>query len=331
MTELREIDIDGCPLLFHAASSNCEHSCFRTAKYIVFSVLGKGGFGQQFEVVDGLGRGILMHAARSNHVDNFREVFDMCREAADRVRPHPPAIDTASADARLLREVLGKVDRIGKNCLHHAAEAGCYTVLHEVIKSCGALYEEMNSADLMGRTPIMYVLRNDGCRGQAQPGPTLTLREKSLRKKFYELYEALPDAPFPQGAPVKTGWMEPSRVPPPYLPVKKTSVDARAVTELMHAARGGLVSLELALNKLPLASRISTADGFKVGLDKALDVKMTIGNTQEEQSHRTKAWGWALLLAAAAKLGDTDVLYHVLLAIKVGQNIFVFKAEHKQH
>ncbi|CBN74318.1 Ankyrin Repeat Transient Receptor Potential Channel [Ectocarpus siliculosus] len=342
VTELREIDIDGCPLLFHAASSNCKYSCFRTAKYIILSVLGKGELVQQFELVDGLGRGILMHAARSNHVDNFKEVFNRCREVADRMRPHDeptvggqtesldpqlPATDTASADIGLLREVLGKADRIGKNCLHHAAEAGSYAVLHEVVKLCCSVYEEMNTADIMGRTPIMYVLRNDSCRGQEQQGSTLALKEESLRKKFHELYEALQDATCPQDTPVKTGWMEPSRVPPPSLAVPKgTRVDTRAVTELMHAARGGLVSLELALNKLPLASRNIAEGGFTVALDNALAVNMTIGNTQE-QSHRTKAWGWALLLAAAAKLGDIDVLYHVLLAIKKGKFTLVKHGE----
>ncbi|CAN0043918.1 unnamed protein product, partial [Ectocarpus sp. 13 AM-2016] len=342
VTELREIDIDGCPLLFHAASSNCEHSCFRTAKYIILSVLGKGELVQQFELVDGLGRGILMHAARSNHVINFKEIFNRCREVADRMRPHDepmvggqteyfdpqlPATGTASADVGLLWEVLGKVDRIGKNCLHHAAEAGSYAVLHEVVRLCGSLYEEMNKADIMGRTPIMYVLRNDSCRGQEQQGPTLPLREESLRKKFYELYEALPDATCPQGTPVKKGWMEPSRVPPPHpTRQKEAGVDTRAVTELMHAARGGLVSLELALNQLPLASRNSTEGGFTVALDDALAVNITSGNTPG-QSRRTKAWGWALLLAAAAKLGDIDVLYHVLLAIKKGKFILVKHGE----
>ncbi|CAB1102482.1 unnamed protein product [Ectocarpus sp. CCAP 1310/34] len=343
LTELREIDIHGCPLLFHAASSNCEYSCFRTAKDMILSVLGKGELVQQFELVDGLGRGILMHAARSNHVENFKEVLNGCREVADCMLPHDkptvggqtesldpqlPATDTASADAGLLLQVLGKVDRMGKNCLHHAAEAGSYAVLDEVVELCGSLYEEMNTADIMGRTPIMYVLRNDSCRGQAQQGPTLTLREQSLRKKLYELYEALPDATCTRGTPVRTGWMKPSRVPAPIPTVpKKNRVDTRAVTELIHAARGGLVSLELALNELPLASRNSTESGFTVALDDALAVNITIDKAQEEQFHRTKAWGWALLLAAAAKLGGIDVLYHVLLAIKKGKFNLVKRSE----
>ncbi|CAN0365488.1 unnamed protein product, partial [Ectocarpus sp. 12 AP-2014] len=53
--ELRKTDIDGVPLLFHAASSRRKHCCFRIAYDLVFTVLGKGGVMEQFEALDGLG------------------------------------------------------------------------------------------------------------------------------------------------------------------------------------------------------------------------------------------------------------------------------------
>lgn len=41
--ELRESDIDGAPLLFNAAASRGEHSCFKTACDLIHKTLGKGG------------------------------------------------------------------------------------------------------------------------------------------------------------------------------------------------------------------------------------------------------------------------------------------------
>ncbi|CAM9267068.1 unnamed protein product [Ectocarpus sp. 4 AP-2014] len=339
--ELRETDIDGVPLLFHAASSRRKHCCFRIAYDLVFTVLGKGGVMEQFEALDGLGRGILMHAARSNHVDTFKGVFDECKKAAESVRLHDQSNAVAndgrreipevplygfrrerpsdgktrtpeeSAKSRLLREVLGKVDRKGMTCLHHAAEAGSGEVLREVVKECLSHWEDLGTPDRSGRTPIMLVLRNAFCC----EGEEHTCRQTDLEGKFSILFRY-------------TGWMQPTCIQPQRLPApNQTPVETRAVTELMHAARGGVASLELALNTLRPVSKTDPEDDFKtdpeddfkVNLDRALAVEVFIGGSwrqSQDEHHRTAIWGRALLLAAAARLGDVDVLYHVLVAIE---------------
>lgn len=328
--ELREIDIDGAPILFHAASSRREHSCFRTVSDLVGIVLGKGGLMEQVEAVDGLGRRLLMHAARSNDVNVFRRIFDMCKEAAGNMMvkdqqhlPQPATKNTADAEEELLREVLIKKDHIGMNCLHHAADAGCWEVLQEVIdksqEAGGTLYEDMDKPDKSGCTPIMYVLSNRfGC-GEGEHD------DNNLKIKFDMLYEAMPFESHPvPGGHRKKGWMEPSPVPPRVNVSEKrnapTAKDTRAMTELMHAARGGLASLNLVLNN-PLPSSVRPDGG--INLDAALNVELSEHDGENygpwERPKWTQTWGRAMLLAAAAKLGDVDVLYHVLDAIKVGQ------------
>ncbi|CBN74319.1 Transient Receptor Potential Channel. Partial sequence [Ectocarpus siliculosus] len=345
--ELRETDIDGVPLLFHAASSRRKHCCFRIAYDLVFTVLGKGGVIEQFEALDGLGRGILMHAARSNHVDTFKDVFDKCRKAAESVRLHDqsnavandgrieipevplygfrgerPSDSTTqtpekSSNSLLLREVLGTVDRKGMTCLHHAAEAGSSEVLCEVVKECGSHWADLGASDRSGRTPIMLVLRNAFCC----EGEEHTCRQTDLEDKFGILFDEIPLEPIrATGGHRYIGWMQPSRIQPQRLPApKQTPVETRAVTELIHAARGGVVSLELALNKALPNSKTDSEDGFKVHLDSALAVEVCIDGSwrqSQDDHHRTVIWGRALLLAAAARLGDVDVLYHVLVAIE---------------
>ncbi|CAM9397930.1 unnamed protein product [Ectocarpus fasciculatus] len=356
--ELRETDIDGVPLLFHAASSRRKHCCFRIAYDLVFTVLGKGGVIEQFEALDGQGRGILMHAARSNHADTFKDVFRMCKKAAESIRLHdqsnpvandsrkevserPPhsfcderrpdgrtSSEKESADSWLLREVLGKVDRKGMNCLHHAAEAGSSEVLREVVKQCGSLWKDLGASDGSGRTPIMLVLRNAFCC----EGEEHTSGETDLKAKFDILFDEIPWGPIPaSGGHHNIGWMRPSRVQPQRLPApKQTAVETRAVTELIHAARGGLASLELALNKPLPDSKTNCEGGFKVNLDSALAVEVKIGDSwrqSQEEHHRPAIWGRALLLAAAARLGDVDVLYHVLVAIETDEFVLTANDE----
>eukprot|EP00903_Cladosiphon_okamuranus_P014652 g13586.t1 len=332
VTMLREIDIDGAPLLFHAASSRREHSCFQTAYDLMDMVLGKGGVREQMEAVDGIGRGILIHAARSNHVQTFREVLKKYKEgiggmrtgdrvSANSVSPASTALANLS-DEQLLLET----DIFGMNCLHHAAEAGGFEVFQEVFSICqGAkdhLYEETYKKDLTGRTPIMFVLRNGSrcCRSE-------------LKAKFEMLYNALPPR---QGGQPPTGWMDMTSVPSQNVPRRGNnkrghskkgesieSVKTKAITELMHAARGGLPSLELALSVPLPASKDNGPHGFTVDLDKALAVQVeaeTGGGTWAPSALNDKnTWGRALLLAAAAKLGDVNILFRILKAIEEGK------------
>lgn len=329
MKELREIDIDGAPLLFHAASSRGEHSCFWTTYDLITMVLGKGGLTEQVEAVDGHDRGILMHAARSNHVEIFRKVFGMCKEASDSLKLRDnfePAAAAVNVDGQQtppdryrfclssrrqkasiappatdgVWELIGKPDSKGMTCLHHVAEAGCFALLREVKEKCReagiSLKEEMGKADMNERTPMMYVLRNDAYYGA-----------NNLSAKFDMLYEH-----------AEEGWMTQRPVQPqPVLASSEAkAIETRAVTELMHAARGGLASLELALTNSRHDLKEDSDDGFTVDLDKALDLE-ELKDDQWQSNINTKTWGRALLLAAAAKLGDVDVLYYVLDAIKV--------------
>lgn len=321
MKELREIDMDGAPLLFHAASSCGETSCFRTAYDLIGMALGKGGVMEQIEAVDVFGRGILMHAARSRHVQIFREILDMCKGATHSMRSHQnpqTALDKSEDAHSLVREVLLKVDIHGMNCLHHAADAGCFEVLREVLRTCEAvgssLYRQMDTPDKDGRTPIIFVLRNGGCCGKDE-----------VKAKFNKLFEAMLNGPnTDSGVHNRRGWMKPSSVPSRPAPpqrVDKTVDKTEAITELMHAARGGLESLELVLNNPLPSSSEDSCGGMRrtVDLDTALAVEVKARDTLELLSpcHDTKTWGRALLLAAAAKLGNVDVLYHVLDAIEV--------------
>ena len=301
---LQEVSSDGAPLLFHAASSRREHSCFSTTRDLINAVLGEGGLMGQAETLDGMGRGILMHAARSKDVCAFREALDLHTEA------------TGSGT----RVVMGQFDHVGMSCLHHAAEAGCYEVLREVIAKLdgagGSFCEEMNKADGFQRTPVMLVLRNawggDGHAG----GPS------SLKDKFDLLLEALPYGPaLACGGHNKIGWMEPVLVPSYRVQESTTRpgprADTRAVTELIHAVRGGLPALQLALNNPLPASRTGFDGGFTVDLDEALAVEAFDDDNGWMRTDETRTWGRALLMAAAAARGDIDVLHRVLVAIEV--------------
>lgn len=321
---LREIDIEGAPVLFHAASSRRKHSCFRTVHHVVDTVLGKGGLMEQVEAVDRLGRGILMHAARSNHVNTFNDIYCIVMGPTGFIkhRNQPATESGANASALQQREVLVEVDCFGMNCLHHAAEAGSSEVLREVMRKCheAEVYQEVNKADKNGRTPIIFALRN-GCscgrRGLCGEIP----------RKFNMLYKAMPYGPASVASGgIRIGWMETSPVPPYILESKNPNAqavsDTRAVTELMHAARGSLVSLELALKHSLPASVVRDAAGFTVDLDKALAVECSEAHGSWVQTADTRTWGRAMLLSAAAKLGDVYVLKHVLNAIEVSRECF---------
>eukprot|EP00903_Cladosiphon_okamuranus_P014655 g13588.t2 len=341
--ELRELDIDNAPLLFNAAATRGKHSCFQTAHDLLLAVLGKGGLMEQVEAVDGLGRGLLMLAARGNHVETFKLAVELCKEGIKIMKLYGHADSSSTSvngeknkewmdeiDMRMREDV----DKMGMNCLHHAAEAGSYNVLLEVMKRCqwpkedeeakaeakaeakteaevkvkptvkGKMYEPDNR----GRTPIMLVLRNDTSFGAG----AIVDGNYHLEAKFELL---LRDDGGEHG---RAGWMGPRAIPSPVLKSKTTCI---ARTELMYAARGGLTSLELALNK-------ACGDG-DLNLDRALSVELNGGSSQPDDNHDDDSlqkddaavaalWGRSLLLAAAAEGGDVHVLHHVLKAIENG-------------
>eukprot|EP00752_Nemacystus_decipiens_P010874 g9667.t1 len=327
---LKEVDNNGAPLLFHAASSRRDPSCFQTARALINTVLGKGGLMEQIQAVDFLGRGILMHAARSNHVNSFNQVFGLLEEASlsgvlvNRKSTLLEGSDMSEVAGLVLPDVIRKFDHMGMSCLHHAAEAGSYGVLREVMDRCvgagSSIYEEMDKADNLKRTPIMLVLR-DTCRGKNHGGLTNIQKDK-----FHLLFEAMPYGPAAApGAHNRIGWMCPTLVPSSRVRTKRISnkrpdaCPTRAVTELIHAVRGGLAALKLALNNPLPSTTAEYCGGFTVHLDKALAVEEQSEDGDWVQTDTTRVWGRALLLAAASRHGDIQLLHAVLAAIEIGE------------
>lgn len=220
----------------------------------------------------------VRHAARSNHVAVFKDV----RAIFGRFSPD--------------RENFRLRDHTGRTILHHAAEAGCSKILHEVMSTLSDdEFSELSRADENGRTPIMHVLRLR--HEYAEKG--------DHEKQFSMLYERTGS----------NGWMEQREVlHPNEVPEALRGITVEATTELMHAARGGHKSLQLALAKI----RESTGDPT-VSIDKALNVTFDrepeIGKDGYELTKQ--AWGWGMLLAAAARGGHVDVLKAVVYAIEV--------------
>ena len=296
MKELRERDHDGAPLLFNAAASRGRRSCYDTARDLLYKALGYGGLMEQVEAIDRENRVLLMYAARSNHITTFETVFDTCKDG---------------------KNILCKHDDKGMGCLHHAAEAGCAEVLRKVIEKVGPdlLYQEATKRNNKGCTPIMLVLRNEGMEGYG-------CKNSDLKEKFHELRQIVSSAVGPsaitrRGGEGKTADLE-------WRGAKKADDVASLATasssgqgglgedekiselELRHAARGGLASLELALNNLD-PSKYKANDDLNISVDlhEALGAEGDFGEAA------------SFLLEAAAKRGDFEVLYHVLLAIQV--------------
>eukprot|EP00903_Cladosiphon_okamuranus_P014653 g13587.t1 len=219
--ELREIDIDGAPILFHAASCRREHSCFRTAYDLIYTVLGKGGLMEQVEAVDGLGRGILMHAARSAHVETFKEVFDVCEKKAALMIPSSKVHDITAAD----------IDELSKFIRDSGPQDFC--------EYCRDLASNLDRAD-------------------------------ELQKVFEDNYREDKPRQLLEGT------------------------DHVGMNCLHHAAEAGCCDV--------LKEVIEKYEAW----------------TSWTPNGEAKTWGRALLLAAAAKRGDQDALYHVLLAIETG-------------
>ena len=337
--QLKEVDSDGAPLLFHAASSRRQHSCFRTVHDLIYAVLGEGGLMEQATAVDGLGRGIIMHAARSSHVEAFRNIFDMRQEATESLydfnqtstKGATDGMPEATAEGSVFREVIGQFDHLGKSCLHHAAEAGCSAVLYEVIAKCGgagsSLFQEMNQkADMFQRTPIMLVLAN------TYGGEEYGSERSALKDKFDMLFEAIPCGPAPTpGGHHRIGWMEPMSLKgwmELRLLRRSEGSPTRAVTELLHAVLGGLPALQLALNNSLPASKAEGDGGLTVDVDDAIAVETLDDDGRWVRSDEANRWGRAMLLAAAVKRGDIDVLFHVLFAIEVSEHLLENENNH---
>eukprot|EP00903_Cladosiphon_okamuranus_P019883 g18275.t1 len=271
--ELRAWDINGAPLLFQAASSRTKHECFATVCVALRTLLTRSGLIEQITAFDHRGRNLMMHAARGNHVAVFKEVKDIF----DRFYP--------SRDNLLLR------DHTGRTILHHAAEAGCSKILDEVMSELSdEEFSKLSLADENGRTPIMHVLRLR--HGYEDDG--------DHERQFLTLYQR-------RGS---SGWMQQREVlHPEEVPPELRGITVKATTELMHAARGGDKSLQLALGKI-----LENTGDAVVNINDALNLTFD----GQPATGLDQAWGWGMLLAAAARGGHVNVLKSVVYAIETG-------------
>ncbi|CAM9784847.1 unnamed protein product, partial [Scytosiphon promiscuus] len=278
--ELKASDINGAPLLFQAASSRTRHECFDTVCYALRTILTRSGLIEQIIAFDQRGRNLMMHAARGNHVQVFKQVEAIC----ERFCPNQPH----------------RRDYTGRTILHHAAEAGCSAILQAVLDSLDDTeFLALNKADENGRTPIMHVLRlRHGYEG-----------DHDLKEQFKMLYERIMKC---GGG----GWMERRRVlHPEEVRLGQTTVEA--ATELMHAARGGRESLHLVIDKFAKNDGgfpVCVDKVLNVTYDQESSPTSAAGGQIGEQ-----AWGWGMLLASALRGGHVDVLDAVVYAIKTGE------------
>lgn len=286
-----------------------------------------------------MGRNILMHAARGNHVDVFKRVRDLfdnhhrtparptalveqvtrndhkgrnilvhvedafkrvqelfdnrhrtsARPTAEQgVRPDHQHAGVDHLDGQQGSDSFTNVDITGRNVLHHAAEAGCLDVLSEVIYLANHREADMTVPDTNGLTPMHHLLR-------AKYGEPEGREE--LHIKFGKLWY------------ISRSWMKPRRVRS--LP---SGIAVTATTELIHAARGGLSTLQVVLDKIRAMQKVEA-----VGVDDALSVGVDVktGQGQGPSPEELTRWGWGMLLAAATTDGRTEVLERVVRAIQV--------------
>lgn len=327
--QLTESDVNGAPLLFQAVSSRENDTCFKAVRDELSSTLGRVGLMEQVNAVDRSFMGIMMYAARSNHINVFRDVGSMLKDQRKRALleelrmnrnewmeyrqekitgegPVGDAIETEwkNESQHQLEEVwkkqVARQDAMGRTLLHHACEAGCVDILQEVVAMASEhkVFHRMKSPDKNERTPMMYILRN-----------THQDDETHVKAKIEVLWN--------QGG--ASDWMQEREVSRPPDLVQKMY----GKTELMHAARGGPITLRLALSKIRLANGDGSTDGG-VQVNNSLGINTRLHNGAEEV-HRTgydeyfdtMAWGHGMLLAAAARGGHVTVLNCVLKAIKV--------------
>eukprot|EP00903_Cladosiphon_okamuranus_P021649 g19903.t1 len=287
--QLRACDINGTPLLCLAASCRSKTTCFQTVYDKLLTVLGNAGVAEQVGRNDHMGRNIVMHAARGNHVYVFKRVQDLfdnhhrstaCQIAGQGFpQPHQQASDSFT-----------NVDITGRNVLHHAAEAGCFEVLSYVIHLVNRKGANMTVPDRNGLTPMHHLLR-------AKYGEPEGREE--LHIKFEKLWY------------ISKSWMKPRRVRS--LP---SGIAVTAFTELIHAARGGASTLQVVLDKIRAMKSVKD-----VRLDDALCVEVAgeTGEGQRPSPPELTQWGWGMLLAAATTGGSTEVLKTVMRAIQIGR------------
>ena len=313
--QLRELDEDGAPLLFQAALSNNER-CLTIVLRVLKGILGVGGLDEQLYAIDHKGRNVLMYAVRSPsfsvYIEIQKRVLDLDH---DRVKTRLTQLD-------------------GCRSKHHAAESECPEVLRKVVELAkkNDVLGELSGTDSKGRTPIMYVLR-DNYRiskrklvlGGTRIGRTGSLLKRSLTEE--ECLRRKEDLPRAQRRSQKLDILMSEMDASEQLksltrsPVKSadhesmqngSSSPKNEITALMHAARGGRRAFDLAVSKITHLGDITDPHHSSLTdlefLDKALGV-----DNQGDGSIRNRRRG--MLLEEAAAGGNLDVLQDVVSKI----------------
>lgn len=264
-----------------------------------------GGLVEQIAASDDLGRNIVMYAARGNSLDVFKRAWNMYHH-------HQRTFSSPVEGWGGARSItLTKVDYTGRNVLHHVAEAGCLDVLNEILLMVRHLSHSangtMHNPDKNGLTPLHHLLR---AKYGEPEGPDDTEGPDEFPHKFEKLWL--------YGN--KDNFMLQRRVMA--LPREgQDGVAVSAITEVIHAARGGLPSLQLILAKICLMKVWQgKPNNTVVTIEEVLCVAVygTMEGENAPEQSKLDAWGWGMLLAAAVKGGHVDVLEHVVHAIKVG-------------
>lgn len=369
--ELRELDVNGAPLLFMAASSRTTETCFSEVFHVIRTFLGIGGFLEQFETHDHDGRNIMMYAARGKKEDIFQyvraldeELFISPQEHVEqrlssqpgsggiagcndywkcgafsylwgdclrirgsrqnksernnkktsrRMQDGPSGVEQHDINKEWFERAT-KADFTGKTMLHHAAEAASSGVLDLVFKLANEagndVQQRMALPDKNGRTPIMLFMRNqhDSCDGN----------EGDLKVKMESLLVE----------PGK-GWMESHPVTSigGEMPSDQTEYIISGRTKLVHAARGGLTTLNLLLDsineldeeldiKIQKVSRENQTSRPEGSVQIVRLHQIHDSTSQKELDKRARYWGYGMLLTSAVKSGHVEVIKKVVTAIK---------------
>ena len=319
--QLRELDEDGAPLLFQATLSNSVR-CLTVVLSVLEGILGVGGLDEQLHAIDHKGRNVLMYAVKSPSISVYMEIQKLLDH--DRVRTRP--FD------------LTQLDGCGRSLLHHAAESECPEVLREVSKLAKKhdALGKLSEADSKGRTPIMYVLR-DNYRiskrrlvlGGTRIGRTGLLLKRSSTEEQYvqwkeeDLHRAQRRS---QKLDILMSEMDASEQFKSFtqsLPMKLADHESmqngspspqNGLTALMHAARGGRLAFDLTVCKIDSLLGNRTGQLYSSLMDlEFLDAALGVNDVEGDSSIRDRRRG--MLLEEAAAGGNLDVLQDVALEI----------------
>ena len=305
VNRLRDADVRGAPLLFHAASNS--EGTLGLVKTVISGSLGEGGLTEQALSFDDKGRSMLAYAVRSGNVGVYN-----CAQCI---------LSTIISEESEKSINFKNLDTGGKSLLHFAAESACKEMLKTVIGEANQLelYEEMNLADQKGRVPMVYILRTASPDDEGHIKSTEDEKREN-RKAMLELFlHEISDHEV-----LLRALIDPQSV-------TKNNTRGTSIPALIHAARGGRTCFDLTRSVIYnlLETRTSrarpsaegwlykafpgdlSAEGDLKFLDSALRNSTGDGEDLTSETHKWRG----KLLEEAAKGGCVKVLEIVIAAI----------------